>query len=187
MTGDLDSDERLMARVAAGDRPALDLLVRRHAAPLFSFLRRLVRDHHRCEELFQETFLSVWSKRHLYEAPRSFKAWLYAIALNKCRAAFRSRPLLTLASPPEEADGPLLEPDDSPGDRLLADETAQLVLRAVEQLPPQQRLVVMLRVWQGLSYAEIAETLGRTEATVRSHMHHALQALRMGLEAHLAD
>ena len=59
MTGDLDSDERLMARVSAGDRPALDVLVRRYAAPLFTFLRRLVRDHHRCEELFQETFLAV--------------------------------------------------------------------------------------------------------------------------------
>jgi RNA polymerase sigma-70 factor (ECF subfamily) len=53
-------------------------------------------------------------------------------------------------------------------------------------LPPQQRVVVVLRVWDGLSYAQIAEVLGRTEATVRSHMHHGLIALRKDLDPLLA-
>jgi RNA polymerase sigma-70 factor (ECF subfamily) len=56
----------------------------------------------------------------------------------------------------------------------------------VAQLPAQQRAVVVLRVWDGLSYAEIAEAVGRTEATVRSHMHHGLTALRKYLEPRLA-
>ena len=72
-----------------------------------------------------------------------------------------------------------------PADTAIATETASLVSAAVAQLPAQQRLVVVLRVWDGLSYAEIAEIAGRTEATVRSHMHHGLAALRKYLEPRL--
>ena len=68
---------------------------------------------------------------------------------------------------------------------LVATEAAALVSAAVTRLPPQQRAVVVLRVWEGMSYAEIAEALGRSEGTVRSHMHHALAALREYLEPRL--
>src|SRR6516165_12125036 len=87
-----DRDEYLMARVQHGQPELLERLLRRHATPLLTFLQRMTGDAHRGEELFQEVFLAVWCKRHQYEYPRPFKAWLYAIALNKCRQAFRSRP-----------------------------------------------------------------------------------------------
>ncbi len=64
----------------------------------------------------------------------------------------------------------------------MAAETAVLVGRAVARLPDQQRAVVTLRVWEGLSYARIAEIVECSEATVRSHMHHGLAALRKHLE-----
>ena len=76
-------------------------------------------------------------------------------------------------------------PDRSPADTAIATETADLVAAAVTRLPSQQRAVVVLRIWEGLSYAEIAEVVGRTEATVRSHMHHGLAALRKSLEPRL--
>src|SRR5947208_814512 len=173
-----DQDEWLMAQVAQCRRELLEPLLRRYASPLLTFIRRMIGDAHQSEELFQEVFLAVWSKRKQYEFPRPFKAWLYAIALNKCRAAFRIHhgPLLDLDDDPPPA------PDPSPADTAIATETATLVAAAVAQLPPQQRAVVVLRVWDGLSYAEIAEAIGRTEATVRSHMHHGLTALRKYLE-----
>jgi len=65
---------------------------------------------------------------------------------------------------------------------VIATETAALLAQAVQQLPPQQRAVVVLRIWEGLSYGEIAQIVGRTEATVRSHMHHALANLRQTCE-----
>jgi RNA polymerase sigma-70 factor (ECF subfamily) len=175
-----DRDEYLMARVAAGQPDLLERLVRRHASPLLTFIRHLVGDRHRSEELFQEVFLAVWVKRRQYQFPRPFKAWLYAIALNKCRAGFRARP----PDPLRLSDAPGGGPADaagSPADSLIAAETAELVSRAVTRLPPRQRAVVVLRVWEGLPYARIAEILGRTEATVRSHMHHGLASLRESL------
>jgi RNA polymerase sigma-70 factor (ECF subfamily) len=177
-----ERDEYLMGQVALGRRDHLEPLVRRYAGPLLTFIRRMIGDAHKSEELFQEVFLAVWSKRKQYEFPRPFKAWLYAIALNKCRADFRMqpRPFALLEDEPPATREP------SPADTVIATETATLVAAAVAQLPPQQRAVVVLRVWDGLSYAEIAEAIGRTEATVRSNMHHGLTALRKYLEPRLA-
>jgi RNA polymerase sigma-70 factor (ECF subfamily) len=166
-----------MAQVALGQRESLEPLVRRYAGPLAGFIRRLVHDAHRSEELFQEVFLAVWQKRRQYQFPRPFKPWLYTIALNKCRADFRivAKPVVEL-QPSSPAMPPA--PDASPAEAIIATETAALVAQAVHQLPPQQRTVVVLRIWEGLSYGEIAQIVGRTEATVRSNMHHALASLR---------
>jgi RNA polymerase sigma-70 factor (ECF subfamily) len=177
-----EPDETLMTRTADGDHACLELLVRRHATPLLTFLVRVAGDRHRAEELFQEVFLAVWVKRRLYQHPRPFKPWLYAIALNKCRAAFRLRPLRMV---PLADEGPPSD-DASPADAMMASETADLVGRAVARLPEQQRAVLTLRVWEGLSYARIAEIVECSEATVRSHMHHGLAALRKHLEHKLA-
>jgi RNA polymerase sigma factor (sigma-70 family) len=73
----------------------------------------------------------------------------------------------------------------SPEDTLVATETAALVATAVARLPLQQRTVVVLRIWNDMAYADIALAVGCTEATVRSHMHHGLAALRKYLEPRL--
>ena len=170
-----EKDELLMAKAAGGNRECLEILVRRYADSLLTFIVRMVGHFHRGEELFQEVFLVVWRKRKQYQYPRSFKAWLFAIAANKCRAHFRGKPAAIVAFQPAE---PMDELGKSPSSVLVADETATLVKTAIARLPKQQQLVVVLRAWNGLSYSEIAESLGRTEATVRSHMHHALAAMR---------
>jgi RNA polymerase sigma-70 factor, ECF subfamily len=176
-----DGDEYLMARVGRDQPELLEKLLRRHASPLLTFLQRMVGDHHRGEELFQEVFLAVWVKRRQYQYPRPFKPWLYAIALNKCRAWFRRRVSPALLLDDEAGPTPAAS-DASPMDAAIATETAVLVNQAIQQLPPQQRAVVVLRVWEGLSYAQIAEVIGCTEPTARSHMHHGLAALRKYLE-----
>jgi RNA polymerase sigma-70 factor, ECF subfamily len=180
MTPPEQHDEGLMALVAQGRRDCLERLVRRHATPLLSFLHRLCGDRHRAEELFQETFLAVWTKRHRYEFPRPFKPWLFAIALNKFRAERRARP-----DPAPLGTAVLPDADVPPDAAAEADETARLVGRAVRALPPRQREVVTLRVWHGLPYSRIAEVVGCPEATARSHMHLALAALRRELEGRL--
>src|SRR5262249_54570037 len=162
-----ERDEWLMAQVALGKRDSLEPLVRRYATRLLTFIHHMVRDRHRSEELFQEVFLAVWIKRRQYQFPRPFKAWLYAIAVNKCRAAFRRKGTKDLVSLYQAEPAEPAAAGPSPTDTAIATETAALVAGAVRQLPPQQRVVVVLRVWEGLSYTEIAEALNRTEGTVR--------------------
>ena len=181
-----ERDEALMAQVAKGQSHALELLLRRHADPLHTFIRRMVFDHHRSEELFQDVFLSVWTKRKLYEFPRPFKPWLYAIALNKCRAFFRTRVPHGVSLNGADTSG-LQSPDGTPPQQVIADETDRQVIEAIRALPPQQRAVVLLRVWDDLAYSCIAEVVGCSEGTVRSHMHHGLLALRRALAPRLSD
>lgn len=179
-------DEALMAEVARGKYEALATLMERHATPLLSFIQRMTGDYHRGEELFQEVFLAVWRKRRLYQHPRPFKSWLYAIAVNCCRSNFRR----ALPSPARLAEQDLVEPLPAPASPVataIAAERAAIVAGAVARLPETQRVVVVLRVWQQMSYAEIAGMLDQADATVRSHMHRGLCALREMLEGRLGD
>jgi RNA polymerase sigma-70 factor (ECF subfamily) len=169
-----ERDEFLMSRVAEGASDLLEFLVRRHAVGLLTFLARMTGDHHRAEELFQEVFLAVWLKRRQYQYPRPFRPWLYAIALNRCRADYRVR----RPEPAPLGEYAMPDPEATPAEVAVSAETAAKVSSAVTRLPAQQRAVVVLRVWQGLPYAKIAEIVGCSEGTVRSHMHHALIALR---------
>jgi RNA polymerase sigma-70 factor (ECF subfamily) len=182
MTGGQQPDESLMGQVVLGCRDSLAPLVRRYAGPLLTYIRRMVGDEHRSEELFQDVFLAVWTKRATYQPPRPFRPWLFAIATNQCRANFR-RQSKTLAD--DAAVSQAESHDPSPAESIASEETAKIVESAVAELPPQQRSVVALRVWNGLSYAEIGDSLGLTEATVRSHMHHALAALKRMLSPRL--
>jgi RNA polymerase sigma-70 factor (ECF subfamily) len=179
MNAGFEPDEWLMGQVALGKRECLETLVARYAGPLLTFLRRMTGDHHRCEEFFQEAFLSVWINRRQYKTTAPFKPWLYAIAANRCRAEFRRKRLPGLATLDEARTAG--SSDFSPETKAIRAETVARVKQAVAELPVQQRTVVSLRIWNQLSFAEIAQVMGKTEGTVRSHMHHGLSALRKSL------
>lgn len=180
------SDEVLMGHVARGERDSLALLIRRHSSGLLTYLTRMSGDRHRGEELLQESFLAVWNHRKKYKFPRSFRSWLYAIAGNCCKNSFRRR-RPTAVDLNDESLAPPVDREPGPVEAAVSTETVALVAQAVALLPPQQRTVVALRVWNGLSYAEIGEVAACSEATARSHMYHALAALRAHLEPCLAD
>ena len=179
-----ESDEWLMGQVATGNRDCLETLMRRYASPLLTFLHRMQGDRHRAEELFQEVFLAVWTKRKTYKLPRSFRFWLYAIAANRCRADFRKAKIPAVSA---DINGgtDAISNERGPSDVAVAGETASLVDVAVKRLPTNQRTVVVLRIWNQMSFAEIAEAMGLKEGTVRSHMHHGLASLRNSLQPQL--
>ncbi|MGD9646341.1 MAG: RNA polymerase sigma factor [Pirellulales bacterium] len=185
MPPDEHGDELLMNRVRAGEREPLEALLRRHATPLLTFLRRMTTDAHLSEELFQEVFLAVWKHRHQYQYPRPFRPWLYQIAANKCRAAYRGRARRPTISLDVGLDAAPLSSDCGAADVAVAAETKTAVATAVAQLPDRQREVLVMRIWNEQPYAEIAEVLGCTQRTARSHMHHALVAMRRLLAARL--
>lgn len=178
MKTDAVSDELLMSQFAKGQAENLAVLLRRHATPLLTFITRMVGNRHRGEEVFQEVFVAVWRKRDSYSFPRPFKAWLYAIALNKSRARLRlKRPTLVNLT----LDDLQASDRTTPSDIAMCSETAAIVTQALGSLTEQQRAVVLLRIWDDLPYAQIAAIVDCTEATARSHMSQGLAALRMRL------
>lgn len=173
----MDSDETLFAAYGRGDADKLGELVRRYEAPLFRFLHRRAGNAAQAEDLFQETWMSVIKGRASFKEGSAFKPWLYAIALNLARGARRSLPAAG-PLPPESAP---LSPD-SPTRALARRESAAAVRRLIDALPDVQREVFTLSEYDGLSYAEIGQLLGRPLGTVKSQMHYAVRQIREGLE-----
>lgn len=175
MHEDTLSDEQLMKLSAEGDSNSFESLIRRYARPLMTLINRMTGRYHRSEEVFQEVLLSCWKNRTQYQYPRSFKAWLYAIAINRCRQVYRKK---DNSVSNQEAAVEMATTEQMPDDFVIGKEVSELLKDAVERLPEQQRAVVVLRIWSGLSYREIAEAVDKTESTVRSYMFHALNNLR---------
>jgi len=175
---DMEPDETLFAAWRRGEGEKLEELVRRYEEPLFRFLFRRCGDAARAEDLFQETWMSVLKGRETYDAARSFKTWLYAIALNASRKSWREKPPASLD--PAALSRPL--PGDSPTKTLERRETAAAVQRILAALPDAQRDVFLLCEYEGLTYPEIASILDRPVGTVKSQMFYAVRRVKSALE-----
>jgi len=165
-------------------------LVRRYEQPLFRFLLAWTRDTQASEDIFQETFLRLHRSRGSFRAGSPLKPYLYQIALNLARDA-RAK---ALARPPafslEDPPGARKEPREtapSPAEAAAAREAEARIRGALEGLPESERTVVALRVFEGLSFPEIAEATGVPIPTAKSRMIYALRRLRPALEACLGS
>ena len=174
-------DEWLMYEVAHGRREHLETLVCRYATPLMRFVRRMVVDRHRSEELIQETFLAVWKYRSQYTSPRRFRPWLFQIAINKCREELRRKGSRIVVHLHESDGSQVAEQHVGPTEAAVATESAAIVLQAIAQLPKRQRTVLIMRFWNERPFEEIAVILGCTTGTARSHLHHALATMRRNM------
>jgi RNA polymerase sigma-70 factor (ECF subfamily) len=161
-----------------------EMLLKRYQKPLYGYLIRYTGNPTSAEEIFQETFVKVFEKRHLYQQGRPFKPWLYQIAINTAHDKFRERKFHPLQL--EEKDEPMAKVADAPPQHLHRQEVSQMIAEAVAQLPSTQRQVFILREYENLSYAEISDLVQRPLNTVKSDMHRALQTLRSLLDT-LAD
>src|SRR3954462_2631267 len=184
------ADEELLAAYQQGDPGAFETLLRRHRAPLFTFLVRMLGDREKAADLAQETFLRIVKGAQAWEHRARFQTWLFTIARNLCadhgrRARFRRADSL-------DAEGPDGEPslvESVPGremDPARGAESARvrpLLQKALLSLPAEQREVFVLREQAGLPFREIAELAGVNENTVKSRMRYALEGLRKALLA----
>jgi RNA polymerase sigma-70 factor (ECF subfamily) len=174
------TDGELIRRTADGDRNAFETLYRRYSRPVFGLALRRLGDRGRAEDAVQETFASVWRAARSYRPERGPGApWLYAVARNAItdRGRVRSEPP---AEPPDEASG-----EAGPPERAEAGWTAWRVHRALEELSQNERAVIELAYWSGLSQSEIAEYLGIPLGTVKTRTRAALGRLADLLEKEL--
>ncbi|HLK89544.1 MAG TPA: RNA polymerase sigma factor [Polyangia bacterium] len=205
MDGD-SSDEQLLAAYRGGDVRAFEKLLARYEKPIWSFLRRFVRDAEAAEDLLQEVFLRVVRDAQDatatvgWKGDAKFSTWLYTIARNLCidrarRTAVRGAASIDAAGRGDaeaeaQAPAPLHERIAAPGpatDAVVAGrQAAQRIDRAVAQLPDDQREVFLMREVMEMPFAEIASAVGASEPTVKSRMRYALEKLRAAL-ADLGD
>jgi RNA polymerase sigma-70 factor (ECF subfamily) len=180
MTLAADEDAALMVRVQHGDRQAFGDLVGRYENAVVNYLTRLTRDRSRAEELAQEAFLRLYERASRYQERGQLLPYVLRIATNLLRSEERrSRRWRTLSQMVGATPG-VHEP--SPQRRLLSDEATQVVEEALAGLPLRYRAPLVLREIEGLSYREIAESLGCREGTVKSRINRARERLKTLLE-----
>jgi RNA polymerase sigma-70 factor, ECF subfamily len=171
------ADEELILRASRGDAASFETLVNRYKASALRLARRFSRRQADAEDLAQEAFLQVHSHIHRYNPETApFKPWFFAILSNLCRNAVERDKSLSFVELPEDA--PAI---DDPEGEFADEEQRAAVSAAVANLPPNQRLAVVLRYEQGFSYAESAAALGVSIKAVGSLLGRAKRALRREL------
>lgn len=169
-------DAELVVAAQHGDRDALDTLLRRHHDRIFVLCRRLCRDRGDAEDAAQNALIAIVRGLPRFDHDAAFTTWSYRVATNACLDELRRRGRRPMPMEPPEDDGtahgiaPRAIGGTDPGDVAVADERRGVLQQALDQLPDEFRLPVVLRDVADLDYAEIAEQLGLPPGTVRSRI-----------------
>ena len=171
-----------LARAAAGDSDAFAEVVESHQERLLRLCERLLGDAEEARDAAQEVFLKAYRKAADFRPQGQVYTWLYRIAVNHCFNKLRRRRLVRFLrfKTGEEADAPAFDPPDAgadPATTLEARQRWQTTRRAIAKLPDNQRAVLILARFEGLSYRQIAEILGITEGAVESRLVRAMRRI----------
>jgi RNA polymerase sigma-70 factor (ECF subfamily) len=185
-------DRQLVERAKHGEREAFASLVRRHQDRAFNLAYQMVRNREDALDVAQEAFTRAYTSLPTFKGDATFSTWLHRIVVNLAIDSLRRRRRGGEATYddarglPEEPEADLPAGED-PVTVLEAKQTRALLARGIEQLPPAQRAVVILREIEGMSYEEIAQAVGCNPGTVMSRLFYARRKLQQILKAHLAD
>lgn len=169
------ADAELAARARQGNQRAYAQLVRQHQSRIFRHLLNLTGSREEALELSQEVFLKAWEALPDWRPEAQFHTWLYRIASNVAYDLLRRRRIVSYEPMAEDYDAPSGEA--GPEARLQARQAMAALDAALARLPAEQREIVLLREVEGLSYEELAATLGIDEGTVKSRLARGRAAL----------
>lgn len=164
------TDDRLVGLAARGDRDAFQVLAGRYRPRVAQFIRWFLDDRLAADDVVQDVFVEALQSLPSFRGDSSFRTWLYALVRNVCRNHARR---IRLSQMDDEVAHGIPDTSLDPLGALERDELVTAVRTIVEGLPRDHRLVLMLRDWEELSYAEIGVVLGIPVGTVRSRLHHA--------------
>jgi RNA polymerase sigma-70 factor (ECF subfamily) len=163
-------DAALVGRCLQGDHAAFRVLVERYQGPLFRLACRMLGNAEDARDATQDAFVSAYEHLATFDRRRRFFSWLYRILVNDCLNLLRARR-------PSDALDPSMAGGDDPFDRAQAGELRARVRGALLRLTGEQREVILLRHFAGLSYREIADAIEVPEKTVKSRLFAARQRL----------
>ena len=181
--------EDLMLQIAKGDEHAFEILVERHQASLLNLIYRFIGDRTKSQDVAQEVFLRVWQGVRDYSPKAKFTTWLYRIAANLClnelKASRRKKWLQFFQVDTDEqkaGENDLSDSSPSPEDLLLSRERGREIANALQSLPENQRMALILKRYDDLSYEEIARILNCSVAAVESLLVRAKKNLQEKLK-----
>ena len=191
VAGGTPEEVRLIKACQEGDPSSFNMLVWRWEKPLYNFIYKYVGNATLAEDLVQDTFIRVLKSIKRYTHQGSFSTWLYRIAVNLCKDHLKRKrlPMVSLHDYYTTGSGEKIYVQDRVADQkartdddLKAEEREELVRRLLAGLPEEQRIVILLKEYQELTFREISEVLDVPEGTVKSRLYHALKAMKENLE-----
>jgi RNA polymerase sigma-70 factor (ECF subfamily) len=183
------SSKDLMARIAKGDDHAFEILVNRHQTSVLNLIYRFIGDRTQAKDLAQEVFLRVWQAAKSYEPKAKFTTWIYQITANLCLNELKSarrRKWFPFHRSDGDSENTIEETfsDGSPTaeDLLLAKERSRQISDALQSLPDSQRMALVLKRYNDLTYEEISRIIGCSVSAVESLLVRAKRTLQEKLK-----
>ena len=168
------SDEVLIARIAKGDRLAMEELFARYRVPVYRFVLRMVRNPTTAEDLDSDVFLDVWRQAGTFEGRSAVSTWIFSIARFKALNALQRRSMEELD---DEKAGAIEDQADDPEIALAKKDKAAVLRACLLKLSAEHREIVNLVYYQHKSVEEVAGIVGIPEATVKTRMFYARKKL----------
>jgi RNA polymerase sigma-70 factor (ECF subfamily) len=178
------TDAELLAKYAAGEEAAFREIVSRYKNSLYVFLKHFLNQQDLIDDVFQETFLQLFTSRDSFDTTRPLRPWLFTIAANKAKDALRKQqrtaatPIGTIAEPEEMSFNDVLNALTSdttrPSEELERGETASQVRQVIANMPENLREILVLAYFNRFSYKQMAQILSIPIGTVKSRLHTAV-------------
>ena len=193
MAANPDPDAALMLRVKRGDRGAFEDLVNKYKQPVMNIICRTIGDATEAEDLCQNVFVQVFKSADRYRVSAKFSTWLYTITRNLCLNEIRRRsrhPADSLdVTHPDNDTQPLRQFEDTKNpsvpETLLREELERKIQQALEELPDNQRIAILLCRQEDVSYEEISRVLGCSLSATKSLIHRGRETLKQRLKPYL--
>jgi len=176
-------DQELVLRVQQGDKSAYDHLVRKYQHKIIQIVNRYVKDPSEAQDVAQESFIKAYRALNNFRGDSAFYTWLYRIAINTAKnfLVSRARRYSQYEVDVQEAEQvgniPQLRSMETPEQQLFNEEIVAAIKAAIDKLPEEMRMAIMLREFEGLSYQEIAQAMDCPVGTVRSRIFRAREAI----------
>jgi len=180
----LMTDQDLINKFLAGEMAAFNTLVWRWEQSIYNFVLRYLGEREAAKEICQSTFIRAYEKLHRLSDQNKLSTWLHQIAVNLCRDEVRRRQRRQTVSLSEidhnGSCGPaaFLQSKSDPENDACQENLNDLLTAALQQIPDDQRVVIVLKTYQGLKFCEISHVLKISESTAKSRMYYGLAGLR---------
>ena len=178
-----DLDQALVLRVQKGDKAAFDLLVIKYQHKIVHLVNRYVKDPSEAQDVAQDAFIKAYRALAEFRGESAFYTWLYRIAINTAKNYLLSRSRrhydyeVDVQDAEQVGDAQQLKDIETPEELLMNEQVVNVIREAIESLPEEMRIAITLREFEGMSYEDIAETMGCPIGTVRSRIFRAREAI----------
>ncbi len=189
-----DNDVTLMLTFKKGNKASFEKLLTKHYPKILNFIYRLINNKQAAEDLTQEVFIKIYRSVKEYQPKAKFTTWAYTIARNLCLNYLRDHKHVKLSLDEmvhEEDDDFKFEMEDKdsqgPDEAALIQEKRDVVKKAIQTLPENQRIAIILLRYENLSYEEIAQTMKLSVSAVKSLLSRAKEGLRQELSRYIKE